>query len=125
LKPYYLANRAYLQRLRAVTPCAHCGGGPVEWHNPEHVATPTRRLGNMIGSSRANIDAELARCTPLCRRCHMAEDGRLRRLTDENPNPPGKRRPVKPCTQCGSTASQYLRRGLCGRCDDRKRRSRT
>jgi hypothetical protein len=78
----------------------------------------------MTGSARAAIDAELARCTPLCRRCHMAEDGRLRRLVTDNPNPAGMRRPAKACVECGSTASQYLRRGLCGRCYDRRRRSR-
>lgn len=80
-------NRAYIAEVNARTACAHCGSQPVEWHNPEHVELNRGRfrIGN-LASSTASLDtirAEMDRCTPLCRRCHMAEDGRLERLRQE------------------------------------------
>jgi hypothetical protein len=51
----------------------------LDFHNPEHVLAPDRRIGRMIGipKSISEIQAEINRCTPLCRRCHMAEDRRM------------------------------------------------
>lgn len=73
--------RAFIDDLNARTVCAHCGKQPVEWHNPEHVELnrQTFRIGFMValGRTLAAIRTELARCTPLCRSCHMKEDGRL------------------------------------------------
>ena len=74
-------NRAYVDSVNARTVCAHCGAQPIEWHNPEHVELNRQdwRIGRMVNLPRsiAAIQAEMDRCTPLCRRCHMAEDGRL------------------------------------------------
>jgi hypothetical protein len=65
----------------------------VDWHNPEHVLRPTRRVALLVsaGRSLATIAAEIAVCTPLCRKCHMAEDGRLKGLMP--PPAPGERNP--------------------------------
>lgn len=51
----------------------------LDWHNPEHVVRPIRRISRMVGlgASVWNIAREIACCTPLCRRCHMTEDGRI------------------------------------------------
>ena len=54
----------------------------------------------------------------LCRRCHMEIDGRLGRNLDGGRKP----KPPKPCAQC-SRLFKPLRRGLCSRCDSRKRRA--
>lgn len=68
--------REYVAALRAVTKCAHCDAPMRDWHNPEHLAEPIRRVGRMVGIGRSieKIQSEIDRCTPLCRRCHMAED---------------------------------------------------
>lgn len=75
---------ALRQELRDETACALCGGGPIEWHDPaeRHRETPRLRVGNL--ESAEAIRAEIARCVPLCRRCHMAEDGRLEAWLTQN-----------------------------------------
>ncbi len=82
--PYAIRNLAFVAEVNAQTFCAHCGAQPIEWHNPEHVELNRRqfRIGSMAHRhySIKAIEAEMRRCTPLCRRCHMAEDGRLHRL---------------------------------------------
>ena len=59
-----------------------------DWHNPEHVEAPVRRVGRMVGIGRSveAIQAEIDQCTPLCRRCHMAED----RAESRPPPQPGE-----------------------------------
>lgn len=73
------AARVVVAGIRASTPCAHCGERMADFHSPEHVANPNRRVCRMVGRGVAveSILAEIARCTPLCRRCHMVEDERL------------------------------------------------
>ena len=111
-------NRTFVDEVNARTVCAHCGGQPIEWHNPEHVAL--NRQGFRISSMRAagvsirRIQAEMDRCTPLCRRCHMIEDGRLTALVERVTAPREVQAP-KPCTECGQP-SKPLARGLCKRC---------
>lgn len=111
-------NRAFVDALRARTFCAHCGAQPVDWHNPEHVELnrPHMRISQMVGKARAiaAIEAEVARCTPLCRRCHMAEDGRLKRLVEQARQPRVLKPPV-PCITCGFV-SRPKAHGLCARC---------
>jgi hypothetical protein len=111
-------NRAFIDEVNARTMCAHCGAQPVEWHNPEHVELNRRiyRIGDMACRtfSLEAIKAEIGRCTPLCRRCHMTEDGRMGNLPKGRPLVP-----PRPCTNCGRL-SKPLRKGLCTRCYDRQ-----
>lgn len=117
--PAYGINRrrrghAYIQAIRDKTTCASCGAQPIEWHNPEHVAKPHRRLVFMSGASLATIDAEIAACTPLCRRCHEITDGRMAALLKfSQPQPP------KACLTCGVLAKPR-RQGECKRCAQRR-----
>jgi hypothetical protein len=118
-------NHAFVAEVNARTVCAHCGAQPVEWHNPEHVL-PNRqswRIANLVWQPAGiqKITDELARCTPLCRRCHMREDGRLVRLHAAKPMQPGVRMPPSPCMECDLPYTP-LRRGRCRRCYDRRRR---
>lgn len=74
--------KAYVAAVRAKTFCRLCGLQPVEWHNTEHEQEPLRRIANMVnrGCTAVRIQAEIDRCDPLCRRCHMALDGRTKNL---------------------------------------------
>lgn len=117
-------NKRFIADLNAQTTCANCGAPPVEWHNAEHVALNRQRfrISRMVtsGVPIEAIKAELARCTPLCRRCHMAEDGRLAALAVHQ-FPKGHRGEApKPCAEC-SRPYKPLRRGLCAKCNDRRR----
>lgn len=115
-------NRAFVDEINARTACAHCGGQPVEWHNPEHVALhrESYRIGAMIDnqSTTAAIQEEMDRSTPLCRRCHMIEDGRMATFMAQANAP--KNQPPKPCIDCGQP-SKPLRKGRCHRCNERRR----
>jgi hypothetical protein len=114
--------REYVAAVRAATYCARCGKQPVDFHHPEHIHDHNRRIGPMMGRgcSIAPLQAEIKRCEPLCRSCHMKEDGRLPALLQNRPMQRGTRLPPKPCTQCGQLAKP-LRRGLCNRCNHRQR----
>jgi hypothetical protein len=83
-------NRAFIAEVNARTVCAHCGAQPVEWHNPEHVELNRQsfRIGKMVARCRSiqSIQEELTRCIPLCRRCHMKEDGRLTTFVSCSPS---------------------------------------
>lgn len=115
-------NHQFIDELNARTYCAHCGAQPIEWHNPEHVEMNRRgfRISSLVGSgvSIALIEVELARCTALCRRCHMAEDGRLAKLAAHR----RPKLPPKPCSQCGRLANP-LSLGMCLPCYNRQRRA--
>ena len=116
-------SAAFVAALNPRTMCAHCGAQPIEWHNPEHVEQNRQRfrISTMAGkgASIEAIQAELDRCTPLCRRCHMAEDGRLKALDQYRSMPkvmPKRgRQPAQPCTQC-ERLYKPLRCGLCAAC---------
>ena len=123
--PLRTRNRAFVTEVNARTFCAHCGKQPIEWHNPEHMLPGRKpyRLSQMVWRCRsiAAIQTELDRCTPLCRRCHMIEDGRLAQFVQAGvPQRGGRQRSTAPCSECGR-AYWPLRRGLCSRCSDRKR----
>lgn len=111
--------RAFVDEMNARTVCAHCGAQPIEWHNPEHVELNRRhfRISQMVnlGRSVQAIQDEVRRCTPLCRRCHMIEDGRIRNLNRGRPA-----QSPKPCEAC-HRPSKPLRHGLCCRCESRVR----
>ena len=114
-------NRAFVDEVNARTGCVHCGAQPIEWHNPEHVERNRKafRISSMraSGVSIEGIQAEMDRCTPLCRRCHMAEDGRLSELRRNARLADDRRAAVapKPCGECGRPYKP-LSRGLCKPC---------
>lgn len=121
---YRARAQAFVAEVNARTFCAHCGAQPIEWHNPDHVALGRQkyRIGEMAaaGYSTRKIEAEMVACTPLCRRCHMAEDGRLEAFADNRPR--FTPQPPKPCADCGELYKP-LRRGQCNRCYLRRRRA--
>jgi hypothetical protein len=112
------AGREFVAALNARTSCSACGAQPVEWHNPEHVELGRQnfRISSLAHSGKpiADIEAEIARCTPLCRRCHMVEDGRLRAFLVYSYAPKPKK-PPSLCSACGEI-KRLLARGLCNRC---------
>jgi hypothetical protein len=122
-----MAAKTYVAEVNARTVCAHCGAQPIEWHNPDHVALNRQkfRINTMVtcGASTERIQAEMDACTPLCRRCHMKEDGRLRLFVEARGSrlEKGTQLPSKPCAECHRLAKP-LRRGLCAACDQRRRR---
>lgn len=73
---------AFVSSIRQMTFCQRCGAQPIEWHNQEHEGNPQRRIANMVGQGNTPIRilAEIEKCTALCRRCHMAIDGRTKKL---------------------------------------------
>ena len=109
---------AFLAEVNARTVCAHCGKQPVEWHNPDHVNHSNARVSSLRtqGASIARIKQELEVCTPLCRTCHMVEDGRMGSLRNNQPYQKGKAYvSPKPCTDCGKM-TKPTRRGRCNHC---------
>jgi hypothetical protein len=72
-------NRAYVAEIRAHTFCARCGAQPVDFHCAEHDEHPDHRVTRLVGNGSAieRIAREIALCEPLCRRCHMHQDGRI------------------------------------------------
>lgn len=117
-----LRARAFVGEINARTFCSHCGAQPIEWHNPEHVLQGKhhQRISKLVyqGRSRAFIQAEIDRCTPLCRRCHMVEDGRMAVFMEQARKP--KTKPKVPCIECGRMPPRRtLQR--CGACYQRLR----
>ena len=115
--------RAFVIEINTRTICAHCGAQPIDWHNPEHVELNRKnfRIPALVcrGYTVEDIQAEMKRCTPLCRRCHMIVDGRMSVFMKHALAP--KTQSPKPCAQC-SRLSKPLRRGFCGACDAQRRR---
>jgi hypothetical protein len=79
-------NRSFVNRTRAETRCAMCGDQPIDWHREEHRNHPRWRIADLATqpASIARIEAEIAHCEPLCRRCHMLHDGRATALVARN-----------------------------------------
>jgi deoxycytidylate deaminase len=115
--------KEYVAKIRAVTYCSRCGAQPVDWHSDAHVLRPHFRVGNLTaqGNTPKRIQEEMDRCTPLCRSCHMATDGRAAALTASRPRKKGDVLvDKKPCENCGKP-EKPLRKGLCNRCNHQKR----
>ena len=109
---------AFVNEVNARTVCAECGDQPVEWHNDDHPEYPNKRVSSLRtqGASIQRIQAEMDRCTPLCRLCHMKADGRLDALRSSQPHQKGQIYvPPQPCSDCGRPAKP-LRRGRCNHC---------
>ena len=74
-----------MAEVRARTVCARCGAQPVDFHRDEHTRHPLWRLNVLtgIGATIPRLKREIELCEPLCRRCHMTVDGRLRRAIEK------------------------------------------
>jgi hypothetical protein len=70
----------YIQELKARLFCTHCRAPNAILHHPDcdgHLG----RIGDIPADAPnliARLDAEVARCVPLCRSCHSKEHERLR-----------------------------------------------
>lgn len=98
-------GRQRARKMYRLGPCIRCKKPATDRHHKDD---------NTANNHPSNIEI-------LCRRCHMAVDGRAKRLavwarTLHQPQPP------KPCVKCGRPYKP-LRRGLCSRCNDSLRRS--
>jgi hypothetical protein len=76
-----ITKAQYMRELYERLRCAHCGGDRnVVLHHPEldghlgRVGDIPARASNLI----ARLDAEVARCVPLCCSCHFREHNRIR-----------------------------------------------
>ena len=117
--------KGYVARLRITTPCAHCGEGPIEYHHVDHLDKSNDRVSSLVAQSNLNrpspvpwsrIAKEIAKCTPLCRSCHMKEDGRLEALHKAAPQQKGQIYvEPSPCSCC-HRIYKPLRKGMCTGC---------
>ena len=74
--------REYIAQKKVGICCIHCGGSnQVQFHHPDEDGHRLKWLSKAAMGfwSRARIDAEIARCRPLCTRCHNHEHAILRR----------------------------------------------
>lgn len=113
----------FVSSLNTVTKCVKCGDQPIEWHREEHEKYPNSRVSSLRtqGASIDRIKKEIKLCTPLCRRCHMKEDGRLVRLKANQPYQKGKVYVGKQkCKNCPKK-QKPLRKGMCYTCYEKQR----
>ena len=74
--------RGYVAGRRALARCAFCGSSDhIQWHHPEEDGTSKNRLAHAARDqwSQERIDAEIARCVPLCQKHHSREHALSRR----------------------------------------------
>lgn len=108
----------WLRKYEENIVCANCGAEKIEWHNEDHPKHPNNRVSSLRaqGVSIDRIKREIDICTPLCRLCHMKEDGRLKELHRNAPQQKGDVIVEKqPCSCCG-ILYKPLRRGMCSGC---------
>jgi hypothetical protein len=97
-------KRARAQRAYALTGCERCGAPATDRHH---------RDGDTGNNEPENVAL-------LCRRCHMALDGRLAEFVSHSMSQRGPQ-PPKPCSNC-TRPSKPLRGGRCHACDEYLRR---
>ena len=108
--------------IRDIIPCRICGKMPIEWHNPEHDGHSHRRISSLVNrGSYISVLEEIRKSIPLCRSCHMKEDGRLAELKKNQPHKQGKIYVGKQPCVCCSKNSKPLRNGLCYNCYEKHR----
>lgn len=95
------SKRERAQHLFALGPCERCGEPGVERHHKD---------GDPGNNKRRNVKI-------VCRRCHMAIDGRLERATASLVARSQIFQPLKPCVNC-KRPFKPLRRGKCHACYD-------
>ena len=111
--------RAYLKKVRSKTRCRWCKRKPVDFHDLKNKKTP-QRVGSLAacGYPITKIQEVIARCEPLCRRCHMKADGRHRSWLKANVGRKGQQlKPLRPCKneKCGVLV-KHMRKGFCNYC---------
>lgn len=87
------ALQKYVDRERDRLLCQHCGvpnswRSRVIWHHPDndgHLGRVTDLVNALATIER--IDAEIARCVPLCHSCHSKEHIRMRQAADDSVHP--------------------------------------
>jgi hypothetical protein len=74
--------RLAIDAIREKTVCEICGNQPIDFHRKEHEAHPAWRICNLLRRAAPflTILEEIARCQPLCRRCHLTVDGRIHNI---------------------------------------------
>jgi hypothetical protein len=99
-----MAKRARAQRRYNIAgaTCENCGVPATDRHHID---------GDTGNNDRSNIAI-------LCRRCHMAADGRAVRLAEMRIVP----KAARPCRICLEIRQRYLRKGRCIRCERYLRR---
>lgn len=110
----------FVTEVNSQTHCAHCDGQPIEWHREGHEQQPNARVSSLRtqGSSIERIQREMDVCMPLCRSCHMKEDGRSVALRSAAPHQKGQLYVVaRSCDRCGRMAKP-LRKGNCWSCSE-------
>lgn len=78
------ALKKYVDHERSKLACAHCGKPQDKWlcavilHHPDNDGHKGR-VGDLVNACAAveQIDAEIARCVPLCGSCHSKEHMRM------------------------------------------------
>jgi hypothetical protein len=118
----YREVKAAIKALRNATRCFDCGGQPIEWHAEHHNVNPRQRISTMVrdGCGLNEVMAEINRCEPLCRRCHMKADGRLEKFAKVISGARGRKTPSTICMNCGQLCKPP-RKGRCSRCYDHLR----
>jgi len=84
--------------------CSACGAPATDRHHID---------GNPTNNDLSNV-------TGLCRRCHMAADGRLEKIRASDVG--RKPFPPRPCASCSNPVLGPLRRGMCRHCYDIRRK---
>ncbi len=78
-KERYGAFQQYLRELMSERTCADCGGVPYHWHHVD----PEQKymdISHMHGCASETVEAELAKCVPLCRSCHQKRHALMREV---------------------------------------------
>lgn len=98
------SKRGRARRRFGLGVCEDCGRPATDRHHRD-------------GDPGNNVSANIA---PLCRRCHMAADGRLDVFRSTSASRLGPQ-PARPCCNC-QRPSKPLRMGRCHACDEYLRR---
>lgn len=96
-QPTPSGGRQRARRRYPLGPCARCGAPGVDRHHVD---------GDTSNNEPSNVEV-------LCRSCHMAVDGRLRRLVEAAAA--ANRKLAEPCINCG-VMTKPRRRGRCQAC---------
>lgn len=112
----------WLREFEKNIPCSHCGATDktIDWHGEHHPQKPNFRVSSLRtqGASIDRIKKEIEICIPLCRSCHMKEDGRLKNLFTTQPRQKGSViTEPSPCSCCGKL-TKPMRNRMCVTCDN-------